>query len=73
MSNKTPYESDRIERHEPIKVKAERLCNICHRPIRVVPSDYDPRYVRFCMTCRYWAVPNRVFMSRGPWLNREVN
>ena len=73
MSKKKAYESDRIEKHELIKVKVVRLCNICHRPIRVVPSDYDPRYVRFCMACRNWAVPGRVSMGRGPWLNREVN
>jgi CRISPR/Cas system-associated protein Cas10 (large subunit of type III CRISPR-Cas system) len=37
---------------ETIRVDAGRTCNICHKPIKVIPVDHEPKRARFCMTCR---------------------
>lgn len=35
-----------------VPVTSGRRCNICHRVIKAVPSDVDPRYARYCYSCR---------------------
>jgi CRISPR/Cas system-associated protein Cas10 (large subunit of type III CRISPR-Cas system) len=55
--------------HTPtmVKLKTGRRCNICHRIIKVVPSDVDPRYARFCYTCR---VGRQMNSDPHAWLGR---
>ncbi len=32
--------------------RTERRCNICHGPIGITPTGYDPDGVRYCCSCR---------------------
>lgn len=57
------YESDRIHSHQPIKCTSGRRCSYCHGPIDWIPSDVDPRYARFCISCRYQKIPNDIDTS----------
>jgi hypothetical protein len=35
-----------------VAVTSGRRCNICRRVIKAVPADVDPRYARYCYSCR---------------------
>ena len=36
-----------------IRMEIKRNCSICGKPIRLIPDDMEPRYVRYCLACRY--------------------
>jgi len=52
---------------ETIRIKTNRKCNICHKPITRIPADSDPKHVRFCLDCR-----GRVddLKGAGEWIGR---
>jgi len=58
MSKHYPYIPDRIHFATLIKCTTGRLCSYCHKRIDYIPSDVEARYVRFCIRCRWHAIPD---------------
>jgi hypothetical protein len=59
MSKKTPAAGERPHSQAWVKVVLSRRCSFpgCHKRIKYLPSDVDPRYARFCMECRVHKIP----------------
>ena len=52
------YEPDRIHFATLIPYTGTRKCSYCGGKIDVYPSNHDPKYVWFCIQCRWDRILN---------------